>query len=257
MSIKPVVIKITGHVIEDPAVLDEFAAIVRNMAGPVVIVHGGGKEITDLQTKLGIEPHYIDGVRITDEASLAVVEMVLCGTVNKRVVRHLLAAGIDALGMSGMDLGLIRAQKMPHPEIDMGFTGEIVSVKGDILIKLLEQGITPVLAPTSLGDHGALNVNADHVTGAVAAAIHAERAIFLTNVAGVQGRDGIIPRLDANGAAQLIADGVIFGGMIPKVQMALHTLKRGVPEAVITNLAGLQQGSGTIFSLSSANIIHE
>lgn len=242
-----VLIKISGHELDDPAYLHELAATVRRLDSPVVIVHGGGREISALQQLMGIEPRYLDGVRITDAASLAVVEMVLCGAVNTRLVRCLVEAGVEALGLSGVDRGLVRAETMPHPHTDMGFTGRVISVRGDILRELLAQGVTPVIAPVCLGDGTTLNVNADHVAGAVAAAINAQRAVFLTNVSGVLVNGQVARALTPEQTAALIADGTIFGGMIPKVQTALDALAAGVPEALITDLTGLREGGGTLF----------
>ena len=244
----PVVIKVGGHELSDSLFLNGLSDVIRNMDRPVVIVHGGGKEISELQTQMGIQPRYLDGVRVTDEKSLALVEMVLCGTANKRLVRHLIAGGVDAQGMSGVDRGLIRAERMPHPTEDMGFTGEVTAVRGDVLQVMLEQGITPVIAPICLGPDSAYNVNADHVAGAVAGAIAASKVIFVTNVEGVKVADQVQACLTPDETAHLIADGTIFGGMIPKVQTALSVLGRGVPQAVITNLTGLTTHGGTVFS---------
>lgn len=218
------------------------------MTEPVIIVHGGGREISALQTQLGIEPRYVDGVRITDKASLNVVEMTLCGTVNKRLVRYLLAAGVDALGLCGADRAIIRAHKMPHPTIDMGFTGEIEQVNPVPIRELLQAGITPVMAPLCLGDGTLLNVNADHVAGAIAGAVNVRRVVFVTNVPGVM-RDGVVIKtMPADAARTLIETGVINGGMIPKVQTALQTLSYGAGSAVITNLEGLRTNDGTLFT---------
>jgi acetylglutamate kinase len=244
----PIVIKISGHELDDAAYLEEFASTIRALNAPIVIVHGGGKEISALQTQMGIEPRYLDGVRITDEASLTLVEMVLCGTVNKRLVRILLEAGVDALGMSGVDRGLVRAQQMPHPIQDMGFTGVVTSVRGDVLRDLLAQSITPVVAPICLGEGHNYNVNADHVAGAIAGAINAERLIFLSNVEGVILSDRVLPKLTPGQVDRMIAEGTIFGGMIPKVRNALEALNSGVSQAVITDLRGLQTHSGTAFT---------
>jgi acetylglutamate kinase len=244
---KPVVIKIGGNEIDDPTFLAGLAPAVKAVKAPVAIVHGGGREISALQQAMGIEPRYLDGVRVTDAPSLAVVEMVLGGAVNKRLVRHLIAGGLEAQGMSGVDRGLVRAEKMPHATEDMGFTGRVVSVRGDVVVDWLAQGITPVIAPVCLGTDSNYNVNADHVAGAVAAAIGASRVVFLTNVEGVLVNGGRVETLTPEQAEALIADGTIFGGMIPKVRTALHALADGVPEAVITNLAGLKAGTGTVF----------
>jgi acetylglutamate kinase len=241
------VIKLGGHEVEDPAFLSEFASVIKNLSTRVVIVHGGGKEISTLLEQLGIQPRFLDGVRITDAATLGVVEMVLSGAVNKRVVRHLVAAGVDALGLSGIDRGLIYAAKMQHPTVDMGFTGTVVAVRYDVLFDLLQRDVTPVIAPICLGADSNYNVNADHLAGAIAAALKTEQVIFLTNVEGVLVNGQLMPNLTEEQARSLIADGTIFGGMIPKVQTALKALDDGVPRAVITNLSGLRANRGTTF----------
>jgi acetylglutamate kinase len=246
--LKPVIVKVSGHELDDVVYLTEFAQVIKNLDAPVVVVHGGGAEISGMQKVMGIEPRYLDGVRITDEASLKVVEMVLCGTVNKRLVRVLLAAGVDALGMSGVDRGLVRAEKMLSATQDMGFTGSVIAVRSEVLLPLLDQGITPVIAPVCLGENTNFNVNADHVAGAIAGTIDAARVVFLTNVEGVLVNGEVVPTLTPEQTASLIADGTIFGGMIPKVQTALHALENGIAQAVITNLAGLKKNGGTTFS---------
>jgi len=243
------VLKIGGNEIDDAAFLAELADVIRSLDMPTVIVHGGGKEISTLQHQLGIEPRYLEGIRITDAPSLAVVQMVLCGAVNKRLIRTLVYGGVDALGLSGVDRGLIRAVKMEHPTEDMGFTGDVTFVRGDILLDMLAQGITPVIAPLCLGDDSIYNVNADHVAGAVAAAIHADRVVFLTNVEGVLVDGQPVKSLGVEQTHALIEDGTIFGGMIPKVKTALDSLNRGVHRAVITNLAGLKSHGGTVFAI--------
>jgi acetylglutamate kinase len=242
------VLKIGGNEIDDAAFLAELAEVIRNLDTPVVAVHGGGKEVSTLQQQLGIQPQYLDGIRITDEPSLAIVQMVLCGAVNKRLVHTLVDGGVDALGLSGVDRGLIQATKMQHPTQDMGFTGEVTLVRGDVLLELLAQGITPVIAPLCLGTDSIYNVNADHVAGAVAAAIQADRVVFLTNVEGVLVDGQPLKSLSIDQTQALIADGIIFGGMIPKVKTALDSLNRGVQRAVITNLAGLKSHGGTVFA---------
>lgn len=242
-----VVIKISGHELDDPATLSGLAQVVRALPSRAVIVHGGGKEITALQTQLGIEPRTVDGLRVTDAASLAVVEMALCGVINKRVVRTLLEARVDAQGLSGVDRGLVRAHRMPHPTVDMQFTGEIEAVNPAALRPLLDAGVTPVIAPVCVGEGTNYNVNADHVAGALAAALGAARLVFLSNVPGVLADGVLVPHLGPVQTDDLIARSVITGGMIPKVRTALGALKAGVREVVITNLAGLAAGTGTAF----------
>lgn len=244
----PVVIKISGHELDDPAYLERFAAVVAGLKEPVIIVHGGGKEISALQTQMGITPQYIDGIRVTDPDSLRLVEMVLCGTVNKRLVRTLVNAGVDALGLSGADRGLVRAQPMMIGGADLGCTGVVEQVRADVLLDVLDQNITPVIAPICLGMTHNFNVNADHVAGAIAAALDAQRLIFLSNVPGVLHDGSMQPRLSAEAAEEMIASGVIFGGMIPKVRTALEALRGGAREAVITDLDGLRAHTGTILT---------
>ncbi|MFN8565087.1 MAG: acetylglutamate kinase [Anaerolineae bacterium] len=243
-----IVIKIGGHEIDDAAYLAKFAQVIHDLSAPTVIVHGGGKEISTLQQRLSIEPRFIDGVRITDAESLALVEMTLCGTVNKRLVRTLVNVGVNAVGLSGVDGGMISAAPMHHESVDMGFTGEVTAIRVDLLLNLLDLGITPVVAPICLGMDNNFNVNGDHVAGAVAAAVEAERLVFLSNVAGVLVDNALVGTLTPEQAEGLIADGTIFGGMVPKVRTALGALDAGVAQAVITNLDGLRSNGGTVFT---------
>ena len=242
--ISPVLIKISGHELNDEVFLTEISAFIRDYSAPVVIVHGGGAEITKMQELMGITPHYVDGLRVTDAESMAMVEMVLCGVVNKRLVRHLMNAGLDALGLSGADRGLVRGRKI---SAEMELTGTVDTVRGDILLSLLADGITPVIAPVCMDMDSNLNVNADVVAGAIAKAIGASRTIFISNVEGVL-IDGVpAQKLAAEEVRRYIQNGIIYGGMIPKVNTALEMLDAGVPEVVITNLKGLQTHGGTVF----------
>lgn len=245
MSDRVCVVKISGHYLDDKALLRQFAQTVARFDRRLVIVHGGGKEISRLQQKLKIKPRYVDGLRVTDRASLTLVEMVLCGTVNKRLVRHLLAAGVDAQGLSGVDRGLVRARQMQRPAADMGYTGAVEAVRPQVITDLFELGVTPVVAPVSLGEGSNFNLNADPVAGAIAAAIGAEEIVFISNVTGVLvGRESVA-ELKASEAEAHISSGVIHGGMIPKVKTALNVLSAGVPRAVICDLNGWANGSGT------------
>ncbi len=241
------VVKISGHCLDDELLLRQFAATVAGSSERVVIVHGGGKEITRLQQQLNIEPRYVDGLRVTDAESLALVEMVLCGAVNKRLVRHLLAAGVDAQGLSGVDRGLVRARQMQHDSVDMAYTGEVEAVRPQVICDLFELGVTPVIAPVSLGAGSNFNLNADPVTSAIAPAIAAKKVVFISNVAGVM-VDGALMRSITRAQAQAyIEGGVIAGGMIPKALAALEVLSAGIPEAVITDLDGWSNNGGTTF----------
>lgn len=241
------VVKVSGHELDDPAFLTDFAASIHALPQRVIIVHGGGREISAMQQRMGVEPRYADGLRITDSESLQLVEMVLCGTINTRLVRLLIDAGVDALGVSGVDRGLVRAVKMQHPEHNMGYTGDVSAVRGDVLRGWLSEGVTPVIAPICLGEDSTYNANADHVAGAVAVAVGAEQVVFLTNVRGVLIDGKVAPTLTPLQCESLISQRTIFGGMVPKVRTALRALENGVAEVVITDLDGLRSGGGTVF----------
>ncbi|MCY3781107.1 MAG: acetylglutamate kinase [Chloroflexi bacterium] len=247
MAAKITVVKISGHCLGDETLLRQFARIVAGCDESLVIVHGGGPEISSLQQKLGIEPRYVDGLRVTDADSLALVEMVLCGLVNKRLVRHLLAAGVDAQGLSGVDRGLLRARQMRHESLNMGYTGEVESVRGKVICDLLALGVTPVIAPVCGGESSNFNLNADPVAGALAEAISADSAVFISNVAGVLVAGERVAKMTRSRAETLIQSGEISGGMIPKVRTALDILSLGVSQVVITDLAGWAGGGGTTF----------
>jgi acetylglutamate kinase len=212
-----------------------------------VVVHGGGKAIADLQQKMGIQPRFIEGLRVTDEASLDIAEMVLSGLMNKRVVRTLVNANIRAAGISGVDDGTIYVEKMWHPLGDLGRVGEIRDVDTYLLDTLIQAGIVPVVSPISFGATDALsyNVNADHAATAIAAKLGAIKLVFISNVPGVLVADRVVRAVTADQAEQWIDEGIIFGGMIPKVRSAVEAVRGGVAQAVITNLAGVQEGSGT------------
>lgn len=248
---KPILLKISGHHLEDHQFLQDIAVFVRDSPVPVVIVHGGGAKITEMQQVMGIEPRYVSGLRVTDAESLEMVEMVLCGVVNKRLVRHLVNAGVEAMGLSGVDRGLLRGRQLAP---DMGYTGTVSSVRGDLLLNLLEEGITPVIAPVCVGEESNFNVNADTVAGAVAIAVDAQHTIFISNVEGVLVDGQPVRELTIDQANRLIEDGTVFGGMIPKVNTALDVLKAGVPRVTITNLNGLKSHGGTVFVKSAETI---
>jgi acetylglutamate kinase len=241
------VLKVGGNEIDDPFFLTGFARAIAEMKETPVVVHGGGKEIADLQLKFGLTPRFVEGLRVTDETSLAIAEMVLSGRVNKRIVVALLNAGADAIGLSGVDRGIVRVEKLQHPGGDLGHVGKVMSVRGEVLQEFVTQKIVPVISPISLGAEGAYNVNADSVACAIAASMNADAVVFVTNVAGVMQDGQVISTLTAKGAEALIKSQVIKGGMIPKVRAALDAVAGGAKAARITNLDGLMNGSGTEF----------
>ncbi len=242
----PLVIKVGGNDLDQPGFMGALAAAVARLsaARPCVLVHGGGRAISAVGQAFGLQPVYVDGQRVTDQAALDVAEMVLSGQVNKQIVRALLAAGVDALGLSGVDRGLLRVEPWAA---QLGRVGRIVAVRADVLRDLCAAGVVPVVSPIALGADGAYNVNADHAAGAIAAALNAARAAFVTNVPGVRAGNDVAPRLSVAETRDLIARGVITGGMIPKVNAALAAVGAGVRQAVITDLAGLAAGTGTVF----------
>lgn len=242
----PVVVKVGGNDLDKPGFVDDLARAIAelNQHTPCVLVHGGGQAINRLQKQLGLEPVYINGQRVTDEASLEVAEMVLSGVVNKQLALALLRAGVDALGLSGVDRGLL--QVVPwSPE--MGRVGRIVKVRAEVLLEWCAQHVVPVISPISMGPDGRYNVNADHAAGSIAAALKAIHATFVTNVPGVKVGTEVVPVLTVAEVNDLIAREIITGGMIPKVQAALDAVACGVQKAIITDLAGLRAGTGTVF----------
>lgn len=242
----PIVIKVGGNDLARPGFIDDLAAAVARIQchTPCILVHGGGQAINAMQTRLGLEPVYVDGQRVTDEASLEVAEMMLSGLVNKQLTRALLKAGVDAQGLSGVDRGLIQVEPWA-PE--MGRVGRITHVRADVLRALCDLGVVPVISPISLGPDGSYNVNADHAAGAIAAALSAQHATFVTNVPGVKVGLDVAASLSVAQTQSLIEQGIISGGMIPKVNAALAAVTSGVRRAIITDLPGLHAGTGTVF----------
>ncbi|CUS04823.2 Acetylglutamate kinase [Candidatus Promineifilum breve] len=247
------VIKIGGNEMNKPGFLDELARQIAALQAaenePLIVVHGGGQEIAALQARLGIEPVKVDGLRVTDAESLAVAQMVLSGHTNKAIVVALLAAGLDAVGFSGVDGGLLRCRRKSHPTADLGLVGEIVHVRATMLRHFIDHGILPVISPISLGEDGlTYNVNADEAAGAIAGALSAGVLDFVSNVPGVLQAGVIVRQLSSGQAEALIRDGIVTDGMIPKVRTALAAVGRGVPRVRIVDLAGLSSGGGTVFS---------
>ncbi|NWG22269.1 MAG: acetylglutamate kinase [Chloroflexi bacterium] len=247
------VLKIGGNELDEPAFVAELARQVAGMRPVPVLVHGGGKEIGIVQEALGGTPRFVAGLRYTDATALTAAEMVLCGSVSTRLVAALLAAGADAIGLSGVDRGLIRVVKQEHPAGDLGRVGRPTTVRSDVLHELLARNIIPVIAPISLGPDGPYNVNADEAAGAVAAALECDEVVFVTNVPGVLVAGDVAPALTRDDVERLIADGVISGGMIPKVRAALVALDAGVRAARITSMAGLAHGGTTIVTERTMN----
>jgi acetylglutamate kinase len=245
-----VVLKIGGNELDDEDFLFGLARAVQTLQEDgkhPVIVHGGGKAIADYQKRLGLETRTIEGLRVTSEEDIDLVEMVLSGLMNKRIVRTLVKAGIRAAGISGVDDGTIQVEKMWHPLGDLGRVGEIQDVDLYLVNTLLDAGIVPVISPVSFGSYDALsyNVNADHAAAALAARVQAIKMIFVSNVPGILIAQRVVRAVTADQAEAWISNGSINGGMVPKVRSAIQAVRSGVAQAVITNLAGIQEGSGT------------
>lgn len=245
-----VVVKVGGNELDDPVFLKGLVVAVQAIKAEghiPIIVHGGGKTIAAYQEKLGLEAKFIEGLRVTDEASMEVAEMVLSGLTNKRIVRSLVNAGVRAAGVSGVDDGTIYVEKMWHPLGDLGRVGDIQDVDTHLIRTLIEGDIVPVVSPISFGAHDALsyNVNADHAATAVAAKLGAIKLIFVSNVPGILVAGRVIRAVTADQAEKWIDEGIITGGMIPKVRSAIRAVQHGVAQAVITNLAGVQESGGT------------
>lgn len=230
-----IVIKLGGHAMGSDDAMDEFArdvALMRQVGVNPVVVHGGGPMINDMLKRLNIGSEFVNGKRVTDAATMEVVEMVLSGIVNSRIVQAITEQGGRAVGVSGKDDGLIICDQ-EDPEL--GLVGHPTEVNPALLRDFADKGIIPVIAPLGMGRNGeTFNVNGDTAAGAIAAALKADRLLLLTDVAGVKNADGeVLTELTATQIGEMVADGTIAGGMIPKTQTALDALKGGVRAAVI------------------------
>lgn len=230
-----IVIKLGGHAMVSDEALETFArdvVLMRQVGINPVIVHGGGPMINSMLDKLNIESEFIDGKRVTDSETISVVEMVLSGNVNKKIVQAINKQDGRAVGLSGKDAKLINCVQ-DKPEL--GLVGTPKDVNPEVIFNLFENDMIPVIAPLGSSIDGeTLNINGDTVSGAIAAALKADRLLLLTDVSGVQDKDGsIITELNSNQIKNLINDGIISGGMIPKTETALMALEGGVRGVVI------------------------
>jgi acetylglutamate kinase len=245
---KTFVIKYGGHAMVDAELAALFAsdiALLKQVGINPIVVHGGGPQIGRMLERLQVKSEFVDGLRVTDAATVEVVEMVLSGTINKSIVSAINAAGGRAVGLSGKDGNLIQARKVSRttrdPDsniekvLDLGFVGEPTTIDPKILTSLQSSDIIPVIAPIGVGPSGeTYNINADTVAGAIAAATHAARLLLLTDVIGVLGKSGeLIPELSIAEIERLRADGTISGGMIPKLETCAKAVSGGVEAAVV------------------------
>ncbi|OUS22572.1 acetylglutamate kinase [Rhodobacterales bacterium 59_46_T64] len=230
-----VVIKFGGHAMGDDEAMETFArdvVLMRQVGVNPVIVHGGGPMINEMLDKLGVKSEFVNGKRVTDKATMEVVEMVLSGRVNKRIVQAINEQGGRAVGLSGKDASLIECEAA-NPAL--GLVGHPVKIEPTIIHSLFRDEIIPVIAPLGFGKNGeTFNINGDTAAGAIAAALKADRLLLLTDVAGVKNRDGeVLTELSAEQIREMTADGTIAGGMIPKTETALAAIEGGVRAVVI------------------------
>jgi len=247
---KTIVIKLGGHAMVDQEILEmaiRDAVLLQYVGMKVVIVHGGGPEITEKMRAMGKEPKFVGGLRITDAETLEIAQMVLVGKINDGIVSLIARGGARGVGLSGNDGNLMIARKMDPQkvkeggrvkEVDLGYVGEIEHVDPAVLHSLLDKGYIPVIAPIAIDREGtSLNINADMAAGEIAVALKAFKLINLTDVDGVMdaGRTQIYRRLTAAELERLIGDGTVSGGMIPKIASSLNAVKNGVDQAHIIN----------------------
>src|SRR6218665_3736839 len=242
------VVKYGGHAMGDPELARDFAedvVLLKAVGINPVVVHGGGPQIGAMLKKLGVESHFVDGLRVTDKATAEVAEMVLSGAINKELVGWIAGAGGNAIGISGKDGGLVRARKVNRTTIDpdsnieravdLGFVGEPEHVDTTIIDTVSAAGMIPVIAPIASGADGqTYNINADTMAGAIAAALGAARLFLLTDVSGVLDKQkNLLTDLTPADIAELQADGTISGGMLPKLETCVHAVEAGCDAAVV------------------------
>ena len=245
---RTVVVKFGGHAMGDQALFDLFArdmVLLRQVGIRPIVVHGGGPQIGAMLEKLQIKSEFVDGLRVTDQATIDVVEMVLSGSINKQIVAAINSAGGTAIGLSGKDGSLIRAERLTRVKrdpdsniekvIDLGLVGQPKTIAPHVLESFEGSDVIPVIAPIGVGPDGeTLNINADTAAGAIAAATQASRMYMLTDVEGVLDKDGnLISELKVSEARDAIGDGVISGGMIPKIETCIDAIQGGVDGAAI------------------------
>ena len=242
------VIKYGGHAMGDERTSETFArdiVMLKTIGINPVVVHGGGPQIGAMLERMKIQSSFIDGLRVTDEATVDIVEMVLSGSINKHIVTAINQAGGTAIGISGKDGNLIQCEKLKRTKkdpdsniekvLDLGFVGEPTNINAQIVRSMTQAGVIPVIAPIGIGPNGeTYNINADTAAGAIASALKAHKLMMLTDVPGILTKDKqLISDIDAREIDELLADGTITGGMIPKVETCVSALRSGVKQAHI------------------------
>ncbi|WP_434354095.1 acetylglutamate kinase [Psychrobacter sp. HD31] len=248
-SSKVLVIKYGGNAMTDPELESSFArdiVLLKTVGIHPVVVHGGGPQVDNIMNEMGRTSDRIDGMRVTNKSTMDVVEMVLGGSVNKSIVSLINKHGGKAIGLTGKDANLIKAKKLPmtridehgnEEQVDLGYVGEVKSIDRSVIDLMISSDFIPVIAPLGVDNDGkSYNINADLVAGKVAEALQAEKLMLLSNIKGVMDKSGeVLTGLTPKKVDELIADGTISGGMIPKVQCALDAVKGGVKSSVIVD----------------------
>ena len=250
---KLTLIKVGGKIVEEPDTLQQLLRDFSSIEGHKVLVHGGGRSATKIASQLGIESQMVNGRRITDAEMLKVVTMVYGGLVNKNIVAGLQALQVNSLGLTGADMNIMRSDKRPVKDVDYGFVGDVKEVNADVLASLIQQGIVPVLAPLTHDKQGhMLNTNADTIAGEAAKALAKYfdvTLMFCFEKKGVllneNDDESVIPEIDRASFQKYVAEGVIQGGMIPKLENAFQAINAGVKEVIITQASEIHKHTGT------------
>jgi len=230
-----IVIKCGGSILDE--LTSEFFASLKNLqeqGNQLIFVHGGGPDINQMLAMYGVEPEFYNGLRKTTEKTLEIAELVLSGLTNRKLVQKLTQNGFQALGLNGSDTGCLQAEYIDKESL--GFVGEITAVKNNIIFNIIQEEIVPVITPIALHSNGQkLNVNADYAAAAVAQSVGADQCIFVTDVNGIMVDQKVVDSLEKKQVEQLIEDGTIYGGMIPKVTSALSALDKGLSSVMIVS----------------------
>lgn len=250
---KLTIIKVGGKIVEEEQSLRQLLKDFSLIEGYKVLVHGGGRSATKLAEKLGIESRMVNGRRVTDRDTLEIVTMVYGGLVNKNIVAGLQALGVNALGLTGADMNIIRSEKRPVKEVDYGFVGDVKEVNSETLSSLIQQGIVPILAPLTHDKEGnILNTNADTIAGETAKALALKFDVTLIYCFEKKGvlmnendDESVIPDINKAMFEQLVKDGIVQGGMIPKLENAFQAIEKGVKEVIITSASEFGENTGT------------
>lgn len=250
---KLTIIKVGGKIVEEEQSLRQLLKDFSQIEGYKLLVHGGGRSATKLAEKLGIESRMVNGRRVTDRDTLEVVTMVYGGLVNKNIVAGLQALEVNALGLTGADMNIIRSEKRPVKEVDYGFVGDVKEVNTETLSSLIQQGIVPILAPLTHDKEGnILNTNADTIAGETAKALALKFDVTLIYCFEKKGvlmnendDESVIPNIDKATFEQLVKDGIVQGGMIPKLENAFQAIEKGVKEVIITSASKFGENTGT------------